>query len=110
MTKEDLEFGNVVELKNGELCLIEPDFWFTGSLKEYLKIIELEANHTINLRNIKNAHWKTSLKEYDDNLIPIGDDNYSIMKVYKDYTLKEVLWERKKKKNKLIALILGKHF
>ena len=95
MTKEDLEFGNVVELKNGWLCLIEPryNYGFGDTIKQYLK-----ENYTIQLRDIKTAEYSADLNDYTDDLTCDdldGNDELSIMKVYKDYTLKELLWERK---------------
>ena len=92
--KKDLNFGNVVELKNGDLCLIEPRniYGFSHTVKQYLK-----ENYTIQLRNLKTANWLCDLNDdYTKDLNAVDDDKFSIMKVYNDYTLQRVLWTREK--------------
>lgn len=81
MKKEDLNIGNVVELKNGKLCLLTPQ----------------NNGNEIQFRNINSAEWETSLHKFDDNLIHAYNDNYSIVRVYKDHTLNELLWAREDK-------------
>lgn len=77
MTKEDLKFGNVVEVKNGE---------------RYLFIFYHGDDIFFNLKG--DGYYYSSKLYFNSN------DNYRIIKVYKDYTLKEVLWERKEPKEK----------
>lgn len=75
MKKSDLEYGNVVELRNG-------DKYFTNGNK----LLNLKANLSINL------------DYYNENLLHISNGGLlDVMKVYKDYTCKELLWERKEK-------------
>ena len=92
MKKKNLKCGNVVELRNGELCLLI-------SCISPFKITEHE--YTIQLRNIKDAKYVSDLnRDYNDNLnysYNPCNDQLSIVKVYKDFTLKEVLWLREKK-------------
>ena len=91
MKKKDLDCGNVVELKNGNLCFlvshINPlKFTFSVQMDEYI----------IELRDIKSGKWVRDLNfDYTDDLINLSDANeLSIIKVYEDYTLKNLLWER----------------
>ena len=110
MKKENyLEFGNVVELKNGDLCLIEPQFNYGSdeTVEMYLK-----EGSIIQLRDIRNAKYVTDLNRYNDDLTNKSFDEFSIVKVYKDHSLKEVLWTREngelltsKEKNWLIEVI-----
>ena len=74
MKKSDLKHGNVVELKNGNKYL----FFDNQSL------INLKG---IGCRALNN--WCEDLTSAD------GYTEFDIIKVYKDYTLKELLWERK---------------
>ena len=75
MKKSDLKYGNVVELKNGYK-------YFTNGNK----LLNLKANLSINL------------DYYNENLLHISSGSLlDVMKVYKDYTCKELLWERKEK-------------
>ena len=75
MKKCDLKYGNVVELKNGYK-------YFTNGNK----LLNLKANLSINL------------DYYNENLLHISNGGLlDVMKVYKDYTCKELLWERKEK-------------
>ena len=94
MTKRDLKFGNVVELRNGRLCLIEPTFnHYEGYVKSYLN--NGESEDRIHIRNIKNAELECRLNDYREDLTN-SLDSYTIIKVYKDYTLTKLLWEREK--------------
>lgn len=76
MQKTDLEFGNVVETRNG---------------KRYI-YIEYFKNDLIDL----NGKNQVSLDYYEENLIRKDDSeidrDLDIMKVYKDYTLQKSLW------------------
>ena len=80
MKKSDLvEKGTVVELRNGDKLLLVQNI----SLKEY-KLIDLKG------------YGYTTLDIYSDDLTNLeGFKNLDIIKVYKDYTCKELLWERK---------------
>lgn len=78
MKKEDLKYGNVIELRNG--CL-----YLYSNCENWL--IKLDGSKYMCIHN------------YDDNLnldVPeITDGSLDIMRIYKDYTFKELLWERK---------------
>ena len=75
MKKSDLERGNVVELRNGL------KFLFLGRHKSLVELTGVGC---------------TDIDYYDENLTRSSrNENYDIMKVYKDYTLTELLWERK---------------
>ena len=77
MKKSDLEHGNVVELRNGDRLL------FSWGLKKD-KLIDLKGR------------GYTTLGYHDEDLkYSNGFKSLDIMKVYKDYTCKELLWERK---------------
>ena len=79
MNKSDLEHGNVVELRNGDRLL------FSWGLKKD-KLIDLKGR------------GYTTLGYHDEDLkYSNGFKSLDIMKVYKDYTCKELLWERKEK-------------
>ena len=96
MKISDLKFGMVVELKNGRLCLIEPTYNYSClSVKEYLNNGEIENN--VQFRNIIDASLECRLSDFNDNLIDndICGEDFSIVKIYEDYTLKNLLWERK---------------
>ena len=77
MKKSDLDYGNVVELRNGDKLLL---CWhFVDSI-----LVDLEGRNFI------------TLDTYHEDLTAIdGIADLDIMKVYKDYTCKELLWERK---------------
>ena len=77
MKKSDLECGNVVELRNGLKFLF---------LDRHKSLVELTGVGC------------TDIDYYDENLTRSSrQESYDIMKVYKDYTCKELLWERKEK-------------
>ena len=79
MKKSDLKYGNVVETREGIKYLYH---W-----KNSDKFLNLDYDGFLWIRN------------FDENLKYIDDLNESdIMKVYKDYTLTELLWERKEAK------------
>ena len=78
MKKSDLKYGNVVETREGIKYLYH--------CKNSDKFLNLDYDGFLWIRN------------FDENLNIIDCDNgLDIMKVYKDYTLKELLWERKEK-------------
>ena len=79
MEKSDLECGNVVELRSGDKLLF---CWhFVDKVLVYL-----------------DGHKFATLDTYLEDLTSIDDfRDLDIMKVYKDYTCKELLWERKEK-------------
>lgn len=75
MKKSELECGNVVELRNGLKFLF---------LDRHKSLVELTGVGC------------TDIDYYDENLTRSSrQESYDIMKVYKDYTLTELLWERK---------------
>ena len=77
MKKSDLEYGNVVEARNGYKYFV----YHSGDEKALVNLI---------------TGWNIVLDVYNENLT--NSDNfiqYDIMKVYKDYTCKELLWKRK---------------
>ena len=79
MKKSDLKHGNVVETRNGNKWL------FCWDLKED-KLIDL-----------KGRGYETLDCHYEDLTYFNGFIQLDIMKVYKDYTCQELLWERKEK-------------
>lgn len=80
MNKTDLKYGNVVELRNGDRFLNIGD----------------KHNSTANFLNLVKKDFDLYIHSDRYDLIYDHNDNFvDIMKVYKDYTLKELLWERK---------------
>ena len=78
MKKSDLKYGNVVENRKGIKYLYH--------YKNSDQFLNLDYDGFLWIRN------------FDENLKCIDDLNeLDIMKVYKDYTLTELLWERKEK-------------
>ena len=76
MKKSDLKYGNVVETREGIKYL----YHCTNSDK----FLNLDDDGFLWIRNFdENLKDRNALNEFD------------IMKVYKDYTLTELLWERK---------------
>ena len=76
MKKSDLKYGNVVETREGIKYLYH--------CKNSDKFLNLDYDGFLWIRN------------FDENLNIIDCDNgLDIMKVYEDYTLTELLWERK---------------
>ena len=76
MKKSNLKYGNVVETREGIKYLYH--------CKNSDEFLNLDFDGFLWIRN------------FDENLKDIGDLNeFDIMKVYKDYTLTELLWERK---------------
>lgn len=79
MKKSDLEYGNVVETRMG-------DKYFVYHRYPEKALIRLNISEYI------------TLDSYYEDLTDInGFIEFDIMKVYKDYTCKELLWERKGK-------------
>lgn len=85
MKKEDLKYGNVVELRNGNRYLV----------------IQNIQNSGMKFKNIYDGIYEISINQFDNEFKCTSNIDYynkfDIMKVYKDYTLKELLWERKEK-------------
>ena len=80
MKKNDLKHGNTVKLRNGDTML------FCWHFPDEI-LVNLEGRKFI------------TFDSYRDNLTDIDNAlEFDIMKVYKDYTCKELLWERKEKK------------
>ena len=73
MKKSDLEYGNVVELRNGDKYLLHSDDFISLTGNGYLPF----------------GNYRQDFTDID------GDVEFDIMKVYKDYTYTELLWERK---------------
>ena len=96
MKKSDLKYGNVVETREGIKYLYH--------CKNSDKFLNLDYDGFLWIRN------------FDENLKCIDDLNeLDIMKVYKDYTCKELLWKRKEKPKltedeKTILRNLPKHY
>ena len=77
MKKSDLKYGNVVEERGGYKCVVYCN-------KTEKALISLNTGACVNLDN------------YREDLTDIeGFMEFDIMKVYKDYTCTELLWERK---------------
>ena len=79
MKKSDLEYGNVVETREGIKYLYH--------CKNSDKFLNLDRDGFFLI-----SDFDENLKFNDDDL-----NEFDIMKVYKDYTCKELLWERKEK-------------
>ena len=75
MKKSDLEYGNVVELRNGDKYLYN---FVTG----------------YKLLNLTTCGGYLELYHFNEDLTNCCN-LFDVMKVYKDYTLTELLWERK---------------
>ena len=97
MNKSDLEYGDIVEARNGVKYVV----YYNGSEKALVSLI---------------SGWCVGLDEYNENLTSAKDyTNFDIMKVYNDYTCKELLWERKEEPKltedeKVILRILPKKY
>ena len=79
MKKSDLKYKNVVELRNGDFYVL---------VKAYNKSVLITLK----------GKYHLSFDDYYENLTHIsGCVELDIMKVYKDYTCTELLWERKEK-------------
>ena len=79
MKKSDLECGNVVEVRNGRKYFV----YHSCTGKALTSLI---------------TGWSVGFDAYNENLTYSNDFiDFDIMKVYKDYTCKKLLWERKEK-------------
>ena len=76
MKKSDLEYGNIVETREGIKYLYH--------CKHSEQFLSLDDDGFLWIR-----YFDKNLKNSD------GLNEFDIMKVYKDYTCKELLWERK---------------
>lgn len=84
MNKSDLRPGMVVELRMGEKFLVlNFDLAYPNSYEKRVRYVNLDGKSYISNSNI------------EDDLTVDGLKECYIMKVYSDYTLKELLWERK---------------
>lgn len=81
MNKTDLKHGNIVELRNGDRYLFTSYIEY-GHEENVFVILTGEGYYYSNSLNFNNNYKNSDL---------------AIVKVYKDYTLKELLWERKEK-------------
>ena len=79
MKKSDLKHGNAVKLRNGDTML------FCWHFPDEI-LVNLEGRKFITFDS-----YRKDLTDVDNAL------EFDIMKVYKDYTLTELLWERKEK-------------
>ena len=77
MKKNDLKHGNAVKLRNGDTML------FCWHFPDEI-LVNLEGRKFITFDS-----YRKDLTDVDNAL------EFDIMKVYKDYTCKELLWERK---------------
>ena len=97
MKKNDLKHGNTVKLRNGDTML------FCWHFPDEI-LVNLEGRKFI------------TFDSYRDNLTDIDNAlEFDIMKVYEDYTCKELIWERKEKPKltedeKTILRNLPKHY
>lgn len=78
-SKKDLDSGNVVEIKCGQKFLYH----------------NIDRSKILDIR----GYNYLELNRYDENFNRKADKSeiFDIVKVYRDYTCEEVLWERKKK-------------
>lgn len=90
MKKEDLKFGNVVEVESGSKLLFT--FYRSGDCEYTHEFINLGVISSCSKDTRNYDHLNDDLI-FDMNSYPFQPTK--IMKIYKDYTLKEVLWERK---------------
>lgn len=74
MGKYKLNVGNVVLLNNGDYLLVQKGFW-------------------LNLTKCKNS--SKSDNDYDCYLRCLANRKYDVVKVFEDFTIQKVLWERK---------------
>ena len=86
MKKEDLKLGNIIEAKNGEKFLVSKN---KGENNKF--IVRL------------NGEGQGIFKGYSDTLEFNLNPKYDIVKIYEDYTLTNLLWERPEPKPELSA-------
>ena len=79
MKKSDLKYGNVIETRNGDKYLVA--YGHTDKV----------------LVNLNDGIWISApiKSSYKEDLTNVDYFDIDIMKVYKDYTLTELLWKRK---------------
>lgn len=88
-TKENLKFGNVVELRgDNALCLLIPHSGENNSVGGTISNITIFASLPKGVRVMYG-------EDINDDLTSNWRNHYDIMKVYEDYTMKNLLWERK---------------
>ena len=82
MKKSDLKYGNVIETRNGDKYLVA--YGYTDKV----------------LVNLNDGIWVSTpiTSCYKEDLTNVDYFDIDIMKVYKNYTLTELLWERKEPK------------
>ena len=90
MTKEDLKYGNIIEMRNGDLYFLCNNSRLGRmfiSLTDYHKYAPInEYNDDLTYKD------DLTLIEHPENP---SASQLDIIKVYKDYTFREMLWERK---------------
>lgn len=79
MRKQKLQPGMVVELKDGTKCL------FTHDDRFYV---------------LEDGTWHCEIKDFLDDLTT-DEEEFDIVKIFEDYTLKKVIWERNHINDKL---------
>ena len=96
MKKSELECGNVVETRKG-------DFYVLANVYNEYILIALTGKYHFNFDTY-----------YEDLTQKCGLETWDIVKIYKDYTCKELLWERKEAKptedEKVILRNVPKHY
>ena len=83
MKKRDLEYGNVVEIRNGLKYLYIGDNVNLIFKTDFLRLDREDFDLLV-------SHYQNDFTYNNRNL-----QHLDIMKVYKDYTCKELIWERK---------------
>lgn len=88
-TKENLKFGNVVELRgDNALCLLISNNGENNSVGGTISNITIFASLPKGVRVMYG-------EDINDDLTSNWRNHYDIMKVYEDYTMTKLLWERK---------------
>ena len=85
MKKSDLKYGNVVEIRNGSKYLYIGDNVNLIFKTDFLRLDREDFDLLV-------SHYQNDFTYNNRNL-----QHLDIMKVYKDYTCKELIWERKEK-------------
>lgn len=106
MRKEDLKYGNVVEFESGSRYIYTFDNSREKEDKHFFLRLDFVSAYQRDV--ILKSHINSDLVGNEDSWFHKG---VKIMKVYEDYTCKEVLWERKEivvpEINELEKKILG---
>lgn len=80
-----LKEGNVLELKSGDFILVQSKNFFCV----WNKYFHLKGKHKDEIfNNDYNIFWELDLRH-------VVNSNFDVVKVYEDFTLQKVLWERK---------------